>query len=107
MEYRYSIFSDNINFVDQYNQQNFHMELTYDNEFMDLTYEEFKTLMMKGRVRSAQNVMEDKIRYLNLTDVPEQVDWRNKATSHVQNQGRCGGCWAFAATGAFEGLYGI
>jgi len=72
-----------------------------------LTTEERKS--WTGRLPSKQD--ESKLIIEDTTPVaaaPTSVDWRTKgAVNPVQNQGQCGGCWAFSSSAAFEGDYFI
>ncbi|CAH1100336.1 unnamed protein product [Psylliodes chrysocephalus] len=108
--YRFSVFQANLRRIEEHNVKfeqglsTFRMGM---NQFGDLTPEEFLQRLPKidrppiyGTFKNFEDDFDG--------DVPDAVDWREKgAVTEVKNQGNCGSCWAFSATGAIEGAYFI
>lgn len=89
-EQRFGIYKTNVQFIDQFNSQNFSFKLI-DNKFADMTNQEFKSIYLGFGTNTSHSGMGESFAYEESKDLPTSVDWRMQgAVTPVKDQGQCG-----------------
>jgi len=102
LEYRFSIFTSNMNLINSSNADSSKRFTLAMNQFTDMTFDEFKNqYLMDPKENEAHG---------QLSAAPLKsgnVDWRTVtgAVGAVKNQGQCGSCWAFSTVASMETSY--
>jgi len=105
---RFNIFKANLDMIREHNAKNESWTMGM-NEFGDMTWDEFRAVYVGGtRVAPREFIRSKNYPDKKSISIPTSLDWRTKnAVTPIKNQGQCGSCWSFSATGSMEGAHAI
>lgn len=105
---RRAIFEQNVQKITRHNLEHDLGLRSYTlglNKFADMTHEEFKAIFLNPFKQSTSTAASTFLAPQNVK-LPDTVDWRTKGyVTNVKDQGQCGSCWSFSATGSLEGQW--
>jgi len=104
---RFIAFRNNMDFVRDWNAANSETKVGL-NHLADLSNEEYQNLYLGTRFDASVDVRSEAELHLEDEMVAADVDWRTRGVvTGVKDQGRCGGCWSFSATGSVEAQHAL
>jgi len=102
-EHRFESFKWNYDFVHNWDAKTKGFQIGL-NKFADLNSQEFTSQFNGMRVRKTYT----KPTEVSTVGLPASVDWNAAGfVTPIKNQGQCGGCWSFSATGSLESAIAI
>jgi len=101
---RYANWKKTTEEVELHNAQYSHEFTQAVNELSDLTDEEFEKYYLGYKMASEPD--NATLHVPSNDPIPNNIDWRQQGlVTGVKNQGRCGSCYSFSASGALEGAW--
>jgi len=104
---RYETFKQNLDLIELHNSVNGQTSTMGVNQFADLSSNEMAARLngFKAELKKKNPVAVFTQAQMEAAASPaDSGDWRTKgAVTDIKDQGQCGSCWSFSATGSIEG----